>query len=923
VVDNFVNGKPLVYLEEASGLVVGDAGQVVLVRCNNITVENLNLSNTDVGIQLWQTNNTKIANNNITANNWSGIWLEYSSNNTIVGNNVIANNDYGIGLYGSSNNRVYHNNFVDNGQQVYGFDSINVWDDGYPSGGNYWSDYTGVDLYSGPYQNETGSDGIGDTPYIREWIHDRYPLMNPWTPIPPTPDFSISASPSSLTIQQSSSDTSQVTIKSLIGFDQTVQLSISGAPAGVTTTFTPEQVTPPPDGSVTSTLTVSVDATATPGNYTLTVTGTSDSLTHSVDISLEITALSRPEDQPPTCVIKLQKYGVEISEIDVDEFFDIYVGDSTDDIGIVQVRFSSDDEQDGNPTGEWTSWYRWDISSEDWDASAKIKRWSFATGGAKEVWAEVKDNAGQTAQCSANIYAVTPREKRLIELLSEEEIERFPVTVDGQQYYILTLKSYIDPDTLELTPDVLTEVYVEAVKNYPVSDPEIARKIGIIDYAHQISEKVEEMQWNKQTLVNIKDAYITLTLTDLTIAAINIYVSGVEVIRDTKTVADVLNNIQTIKDFAQVKVPASWSGLLTKLAELAMRVLIYDPMKELENDLLSELSGAINSYASALGMLEQEITEYSTAKNFLWSYLSAEAHKDQAIYLFKKFLDNYKLFIVKLISGLATWGLSNFVFLVKEAMDSLDWTIALTYNRIISSYENFALLNFKLLESAEYTLELAGTPSELIREYAIKYAEHVNEGYGEAAKAVEKIIAPVIPFFMRISIFSPVELRVYDPDGRVTGLVNGEEMSEITYSIYHENTVIILSSNESYLYEIVGLEEGAYGLEVERVSFIENETITFSSTDIPISVNATHQYTINWDALSEGEEGVTVKVDSDGDGVFELTFTSDNELTQEEFILQTHPREGVPMWIIGIAVAIIAVISVVAMMLRRRQKRFP
>lgn len=59
------------------------------------------------------------------------------------------------------------------------------WDNGYPSGGNYWSDYKGVDLYSGPYQNITGCDGIGDTPYIiDEYNVDRYPLMNPWTPTP-------------------------------------------------------------------------------------------------------------------------------------------------------------------------------------------------------------------------------------------------------------------------------------------------------------------------------------------------------------------------------------------------------------------------------------------------------------------------------------------------------------------------------------------------------------------------------------------------------------------------------------------------------------------------------------------------------------------------------------------------------------------
>ncbi len=60
----------------------------------------------------------------------------------------------------------------------------NAWDIGYPSGGNYWSDYNGSDLLSGPYQNETGGDGIGDTPYVIDVNNmDKYPLMEPWSPI--------------------------------------------------------------------------------------------------------------------------------------------------------------------------------------------------------------------------------------------------------------------------------------------------------------------------------------------------------------------------------------------------------------------------------------------------------------------------------------------------------------------------------------------------------------------------------------------------------------------------------------------------------------------------------------------------------------------------------------------------------------------
>ena len=185
VENNTVNGKPLVYLEDVANYSVSDAGQVILVNCNGIRAENLNLSSTDIGVQLWETTNSIISGNTI-VNNRVGIRLWFSSNNSISGNNI-ANNDCGIFLHSSSNNNtIYHNNFVDNFQQVYSYNSINVWDNGYPSGGNYWSDYNDTDLSSGPYQNETGGDGIGDSKFQvffgppEVWPFDNYPLMAPF-----------------------------------------------------------------------------------------------------------------------------------------------------------------------------------------------------------------------------------------------------------------------------------------------------------------------------------------------------------------------------------------------------------------------------------------------------------------------------------------------------------------------------------------------------------------------------------------------------------------------------------------------------------------------------------------------------------------------------------------------------------------------
>jgi len=69
VEDNKVNGKPLVYLEGESDEFIDNAGQVILVKCKNITVMNSELTNTDVGIELWQSDNCLISNNNISSNN--------------------------------------------------------------------------------------------------------------------------------------------------------------------------------------------------------------------------------------------------------------------------------------------------------------------------------------------------------------------------------------------------------------------------------------------------------------------------------------------------------------------------------------------------------------------------------------------------------------------------------------------------------------------------------------------------------------------------------------------------------------------------------------------------------------------------------------------------------------------------------------
>jgi parallel beta-helix repeat protein len=170
-------------LGENPGITIVDSNfinePIYVSYASNIYISGLTVCDGGIcGIYLDHANNVSLVGNIVANNTIRGIEF-IDSENSVVKENTIVNNGQGI-LLSDSNGILYHNNFVNNNQQTYS-DTTNAWDIGYPSGGNYWSDYTGTDLYSGPYQNETGSDGIGDTPYsIDNNNADNYPLMNPY-----------------------------------------------------------------------------------------------------------------------------------------------------------------------------------------------------------------------------------------------------------------------------------------------------------------------------------------------------------------------------------------------------------------------------------------------------------------------------------------------------------------------------------------------------------------------------------------------------------------------------------------------------------------------------------------------------------------------------------------------------------------------
>jgi hypothetical protein len=103
---------------------------------------------------------------------------------------------------------------------------------------------------------------------------------------PASPNFSLSASPSSLTVKQGTSGSSTITVTPSNGFTGSVTLSNSALPSGVTASFGTNPTTS------TSVLTFTASSTATTGTSTITITGTSGSLTHTTTISLTISSAS-------------------------------------------------------------------------------------------------------------------------------------------------------------------------------------------------------------------------------------------------------------------------------------------------------------------------------------------------------------------------------------------------------------------------------------------------------------------------------------------------------------------------------------------------------------------------------------------------------------------------------------------------------
>jgi parallel beta-helix repeat protein len=158
-----------------------------LINQNGISLQGSSASNNVVYDNIFQQDTvavslTSSASNNVITGNMislSSVGLNLQSSGNVVYANIMTYNALAINITNSNNNLFFHNDLISSTSTLNMLNSSgNVWDNGYPSGGNYWSDY----LTQNPNAAEIDGSGIWNTSYVVAAGNvDNYPLVKPFS----------------------------------------------------------------------------------------------------------------------------------------------------------------------------------------------------------------------------------------------------------------------------------------------------------------------------------------------------------------------------------------------------------------------------------------------------------------------------------------------------------------------------------------------------------------------------------------------------------------------------------------------------------------------------------------------------------------------------------------------------------------------
>ena len=925
----YIGGSHKVQISE--NFLFNNENGITVIPSSRYLIKNNTIVNNLEGINIYQSCGSSIIQRNIIKNNGVGIRLS-SGNHTIVENTIEKSTWIGgIVLLKSSlwydytqPNYIYHNNIIDNTPQVYfewGESSTGyIWDDGYPSGGNYWSDHSDIDLYSGPYQNETGSDGIWDHPYVIDANNkDRYPFVNPWTPTPPIQTWSFdsdfqynldddygsvegsghlrgkaSLSAGSLSIE------GQITLNGLLpsqvpefylvatdGQDrelakQAVDLGgFSYRQIGPNTyNFTGKipDVTPPiNNGHYEAQALITYNA----NKYDFLVNTLSRINTHyfpltplpappppvptqppqpinieppdgATDVSLTPELISSPplSDVDKEQIPWEEMDGFWVTRVDSQWQITTVTGDYSNPVfdstltdGLIDKRFFPD------LPDAWANWVPSGVLDYDTTYYWRVRHMDFR--GVWSPWSEETSFTTRKFIPPKADFDYSPKNPKAGEKVELDASASFPGETLSISYYRWDLDGDGTFDGLTTSPIIYYrwdksdtyKVTLEVVnsagdRNATTKEITVERNPQWEGFIGAVRRRIfgpkgpTEEDWRRFEIIK----------RELRLEEFDEFYDST-----TPTWVRDMQILMALKE----KIP-------TEEGEITYEEYILQVLHDM---------ALVDSYVNYQWGAQPQINEYFTNM--------AEVNKWAELILIiaartLPVAEGIILMIPKVVQA----GIS-LEFLYKTLYERERWLFFNDYYDQSLLHLNAALRDHLQALKDEYAEPLRTRGEEFkqeVREKLRSFLYNVLEKYK---------LLPVQAYQKK----SPVELRVYDSHGNVTGLVDGIVNEGIIGSAHFDGTVLIYPASDTYYFTATGTDQGVYGITV--ISVMEGVVLNFTATDIPTSANAIHQYSIDWEALALGEEGVTVTVDSDGDGTFEHTFTSDSELTHDEFMLQT------------------------------------
>lgn len=160
-------------------------------------------------------------------------------------------------------------------------------------------------------------------------------------------------------------------------------------------------------------------------------------------------------------------------------------------------------------------------------------------------------------------------------------------------------------------------------------------------------------------------------------------------------------------------------------------------------------------------------------------------------------------------------------------------------------------------------------------------------------------------YALTLRLGSAAELRVIDEAGRISGVVAGVALTEIPGSAVTADAVTVPYPSGRYFYEVHGCAEGLYELTASLATVEGTQVVCVQR--MPVRLRSIHRYDVQWEVVARGEKGVTLRIDQNGDGVFEREVQAGSEIRGEDIgVIPTGsfvnhgpnpvPAEGCTFW---------------------------